>query len=63
MPPLLSVIANAGRHGLLLQPEQQDGDNVLRTTLPRVRRAEFPPGRGIYVRAGRNRTVQVALPA
>jgi len=59
-PVLLAV--RAGRHGLLLQPDQTDGDLLLRTTLPRVSRAEFPPGRGLYVRSGRIRKVQVALP-
>jgi DNA segregation ATPase FtsK/SpoIIIE, S-DNA-T family len=52
----------SGRHGLLLQPDSDDGDSVLRTTFPRMLRADFPPGRGMYVRSGRIRKVQVALP-
>ena len=52
----------AARHGLLLQPDQTDGDSVLRTALPRLQRADFPPGRGVHVRSGQVRTVQVALP-
>ena len=53
----------AARQGRLLQPDQTDGDSVLRTALPRLRRADFPPGRGVHVRSGQVRTVQVALPA
>ncbi len=40
------------RRGLLLQPEGIDGDTVLRTTLPRSSRTEFPPGRGFLVEGG-----------
>jgi DNA segregation ATPase FtsK/SpoIIIE, S-DNA-T family len=50
-----------GRVGLLLQPDQGDGDTLLRTPLPRVRRNDFPPGRGIWVRSGRTRKVQIPL--
>ncbi len=59
--PLLQVVKTA-RHGIILQPDQSDGDAVLRTDLPRVSRGEFPPGRGFYVRSGRAVRVQVALP-
>ncbi|WP_106327010.1 FtsK/SpoIIIE domain-containing protein [Actinoplanes italicus] len=59
--PLLQAVKTA-RHGIILQPDQSDGDAVLRTDLPRVSRGEFPPGRGLYVRSGRAVRVQVALP-
>ncbi|MFN8074056.1 MAG: FtsK/SpoIIIE domain-containing protein [Kineosporiaceae bacterium] len=59
-PLLMSV--RSGRHGLVLQPDQGDGDMLFRTTFPRGSRADFPPGRGLYVRSGRVTKVQVALP-
>jgi S-DNA-T family DNA segregation ATPase FtsK/SpoIIIE len=59
--PLLQAVKSA-RHGLILQPDQSDGDALLRTPFPRLSRAEFPPGRGLYVRSGRFAKVQVALP-
>jgi len=46
----------------VLQPEQSDGF-LLRSQFPRTRRADFPPGRGLYVpRGGQPMVVQVALP-
>ena len=60
--PLLMEIRNA-RAGLLLQPDQGDGDTLLRTTLPRCRRSDFPLGRGFWVRGGRAEKVQVPLVA
>ena len=58
--PLLQAI-KAPRHGLVLQPDQPDGDVLFKTGFPRVRRADFPPGRGLYVRQGRVARVQVAM--
>ncbi len=57
--PLLSGVKGA-RQGLILQPDQMDGDSLFQTSLGRVKRADFPPGRGMYVRAGRAARVQVA---
>lgn len=57
--PLLQQI-KASRHGLVLQPDQTDGDAIFRTSFPRMSRAEFPQGRGMYVYAGRVQRVQVA---
>jgi S-DNA-T family DNA segregation ATPase FtsK/SpoIIIE len=57
--PLLGEIKN-GRRGILLAPEAIDGDIILKTTLPRMIRSEFPPGRGILIAAGK--TVRVQLP-
>lgn len=47
--------------GLLLQPDQLDGETVLKTPLPRVKRADFPPGRGFWVRSGKAVKVQLPL--
>jgi S-DNA-T family DNA segregation ATPase FtsK/SpoIIIE len=59
--PLLQAV-KASRHGLVLQPDQGDGDLLFRTSFPRSNRSDFPPGRGNYVRSGRVVRVQVALP-
>ncbi|WP_425955077.1 FtsK/SpoIIIE domain-containing protein [Xylanimonas sp. McL0601] len=53
----------AGRAGLLLTPGELDGDTLLNTGLGRIRRNDFPPGRGFLVVGGRPRKVHVALPA
>ncbi len=50
------------RTGIALQPDQMDGDIVLGTEFPRVRRVEFPPGRGLYARSGQAYRVQVLAP-
>jgi S-DNA-T family DNA segregation ATPase FtsK/SpoIIIE len=57
--PLLQAI-KASRSGVVLQPDQGDGDTLFRTSFPRVSRAEFCEGRGMFVHAGRVRRVQVA---
>ena len=54
--------AKLDRWGIVLQPDQADGDVVFATDFPRVRRAEFPTGRGLYVSSGRVFRVQVFLP-
>ena len=59
--PIVSEIRN-GRRGLVLQPDQDDGDSLFRVSFPRVKRADFPLGRGIFVDAGKYRTVQVPFP-
>nr|WP_194720312.1 FtsK/SpoIIIE domain-containing protein [Cellulosimicrobium arenosum] len=52
----------AGRTGLLLTPGDVDGDTLLSTSLGRIRRVDFPPGRGFLILAGRARKMHVALP-
>ncbi|WP_265520573.1 FtsK/SpoIIIE domain-containing protein [Oerskovia flava] len=52
----------AGRTGLLLTPGDTDGDLLLGTSLGRIRRADFPVGRGFLVVSGRARKMHVALP-
>jgi DNA segregation ATPase FtsK/SpoIIIE, S-DNA-T family len=57
---LVGLVTSA-RAGIALQPEQGDG-NVFRVDFPRVRRADFPPGRGLLVHRGRSEVTQMALP-
>jgi S-DNA-T family DNA segregation ATPase FtsK/SpoIIIE len=57
---MLTEARNA-RTGILLQPDSGDGDNVVRTSLPRCKRADFPVGRGYWVTAGRATRVQLPL--
>ena len=58
----LQMAVRAARHGIALQPDQPDGDVIFKTSFPRVARADFPAGRGLYVRSGLTHRVQVALP-
>ena len=57
--PLLSPVKSP-RHGVVLQPDGIDGDTLFNTSFGRISRADFPPGRGMYVRSGRASRVQVA---
>lgn len=50
----------SGRRGLLLQPGEMEGDTLLGTSLGRIRRADFPTGRGFLVAGGRATKLQVA---
>lgn len=59
--PLMQAL-KAPQHGIALRPDQGDGDLAFKTSLPRVPKAAFPPGRGMAVRAGRFYVVQVAYP-
>jgi S-DNA-T family DNA segregation ATPase FtsK/SpoIIIE len=55
-------VLKAARHGLALVPDQFDGDAVFKTPFPPLQRADYPPGRAIYVARGRLARLQVALP-
>ncbi|QNO38141.1 FHA domain-containing protein [Protaetiibacter sp. SSC-01] len=57
--PLLQEVKSA-RTGFLLQPESMEGDTILKTSLPRVSRGDFPPGRGFFI--ARGKAVRVQLP-
>lgn len=57
--PLLAELKSA-RRGFAIQPDQQEGDLLFRTSFPRAKRSEFPPGRGYLVQAGKVRRVQLA---
>ena len=59
--PLLQAL-RAGRTGIVLQPEQIEGENLFKTSLPRMSRQQFPVGRGVYIRSGRSRRIQFAVP-
>ncbi len=58
--PLLGEV-KAARTGFLLQPESIEGDTILKTSLPRVSRGEFPPGRGYFISRGKAMRVQLPL--
>ncbi|MBH0082967.1 FtsK/SpoIIIE domain-containing protein [Salinibacterium sp. SWN167] len=51
----------AGRKGIVMKPDSYDGDSVFKTPFPKVKRSDFPPGRGIFVQNGRTVTVQTPL--
>lgn len=56
------VAARSSRSGIVLQPEPSDSV-LFRAQFPRVRRADFPPGRGLFVpRGGLPVVAQVGLP-
>jgi len=57
--PLLGEVKSA-RTGFLIQPDGIEGETILKTALPRVSRAEFPPGRGYFI--ARGKAVRVQLP-
>ncbi|MGL4339161.1 MAG: FtsK/SpoIIIE domain-containing protein [Rhodoglobus sp.] len=58
--PLLAEV-KSGRTGLLLQPETIEGDTILKTSLPRITRSDFPPGRGYFIARGKTSRVQLPL--
>ncbi len=49
----------AGRRGIVLKADAYDGDSIFKVPFPKVKRADFPPGRGIFVQNGRVVTVQM----
>ena len=51
----------AGRRGIDLMPDAFDGDALFKVPFPRVKRSDFPSGRGIFVQNGRYVTVQLPL--
>ncbi|MET0672115.1 MAG: FtsK/SpoIIIE domain-containing protein [Microbacterium pygmaeum] len=51
----------AGRKGIVLKPDAFDGDAIFKVPFPKVKRSDFPEGRGIFVQAGRGVTVQLPL--
>ncbi|MGV9194888.1 FtsK/SpoIIIE domain-containing protein [Microbacterium sp. MC2] len=51
----------AGRKGIIIRPDAFDGDSVFKVPFPKVKRSDFPEGRGIFVQAGRAVTVQLPL--
>jgi S-DNA-T family DNA segregation ATPase FtsK/SpoIIIE len=59
--PLYRALLGA-RHGIVVQPDPFDGENLFKTPLPRFQKSEMPPGRGFYLRGGKTWRVQCALP-
>ncbi|WP_104082182.1 FtsK/SpoIIIE domain-containing protein [Cryobacterium sp. Y11] len=51
----------SGRRGLLLVPGEMDGDMLLGTPLGRLKRSEFPPGRGFLIVNGHAMRLQAAM--
>ncbi|MGI5242978.1 FtsK/SpoIIIE domain-containing protein [Dactylosporangium sp. CA-139066] len=49
----------AGRYGLAFAPDLNDGDRFRTPFPPRLNRADFPPGRAMFVRGGTTTVVQV----
>jgi len=58
--PLLAEVKGS-RTGFLLQPDAMEGDTILKTSLPRIARNEFPPGRGYFIARGKATRVQLPL--
>jgi S-DNA-T family DNA segregation ATPase FtsK/SpoIIIE len=50
------------RYGIVLQPDEGDGDLLFSTSFPSCKRVDFPLGRGLLVRSGRVARVQVIAP-
>ncbi len=50
-----------GRKGIVLRPDAFDGDAIFKVPFPKVKRSDFPEGRGIFVQSGRAVTVQMPL--
>lgn len=51
----------AARQGIALKPDSYDGDSLFKVPFGRVKRADFPDGRGMFVQAGRASLVQMAV--
>ncbi|HKT56622.1 MAG TPA: hypothetical protein VJR25_07610, partial [Microbacterium sp.] len=51
----------SARRGLLLTPSEGDSDSMFGTPTGRIKRSDFPAGRGFLIDRGRARKVQVAL--
>ncbi|MGI6878952.1 FtsK/SpoIIIE domain-containing protein [Microbacterium sp. gxy059] len=51
----------AGRQGIALKPDAYDGDSLFKVPFGRVKRADFPEGRGMFVQAGRAMLMQVPI--
>jgi S-DNA-T family DNA segregation ATPase FtsK/SpoIIIE len=58
--PILGEIKSA-RTGFLLQPDGIEGETILKTSLPRASRSEFPIGRGYLIARGKATRVQLPL--
>ncbi|MFB7251426.1 FtsK/SpoIIIE domain-containing protein [Microbacterium sp. NPDC056234] len=52
-----------GRQGIVLKPDTYDGESLFKLPFGRVKRSDFPIGRGIFVQAGRAVTMQIPFVA
>ncbi len=43
----------ADRQGIALKPDTHDGDTLFKVPFGRIKRTDFPDGRGIFVQAGK----------
>ncbi|XPP26669.1 MAG: FtsK/SpoIIIE domain-containing protein [Leucobacter sp.] len=59
---LFSALKQPG-WGLSLQPDEAESQSPFRETLGRVKRADFPPGRGFAIESGRVTAAHVAMSA
>ncbi|KAA9106457.1 FtsK/SpoIIIE domain-containing protein [Microbacterium rhizomatis] len=59
---MLAQPFKAARRGLVLAPSDIDGEALFGTSLGRVRRSDFPPGRGFVIHQGRVARLQVSTP-
>lgn len=58
----LLLALRQSRWGVALQPDEGDSGSPFRESFGRVKRADFPPGRGFVVEGGRITPIHVALP-
>ena len=58
--PLMAEV-KSGRTGVILQPDNLDGDTIFKTSLPRAARTDFPPGRGYYIARGKFTRIQLPV--
>ena len=53
----------SARQGIVLKPDTYDGEAIFKTPFGRVKRSDFPVGRGIFVQAGKAVTMQMPFVA
>ncbi|MFT3798266.1 FtsK/SpoIIIE domain-containing protein [Microbacterium sp.] len=53
----------SARQGIVLKPDTYDGEAIFKTPFGRIKRSDFPVGRGIFVQAGRAVTMQLPFVA
>ncbi|WP_413316914.1 FtsK/SpoIIIE domain-containing protein [Agrococcus sp. 1P02AA] len=51
----------SGRQGIALQPDTYDGESVFKVPFPRIKRSEYPVGRGMFVQHGKYVTLQLPV--
>ena len=56
-----SATSRAAARASCCAPDAFDGDAIFKVPFPKVKRSDFPEGRGIFVQAGRAVTVQMPL--